>query len=65
MPSRSRSQNRFFHWAAEHPAESGVKKSVSDEFLAADHGRSLKNLPERVPHKAEGGQVGYPRVFKW
>ncbi len=66
MPSTSKAQNRFFHWAAEHPEESGVKPSVSHEFLEADHGRSLKSLPEHVKHKAEGGHVeGGRRPFRW
>ena len=52
---------------AEHPAEAakrGIKPSVTREFLDADHGRSLKDLPERVEHKANGGSVR-PVPFKW
>ena len=67
MPIVSRSQNRFFRWADEHPEESGVKPSVSHEFLSTVHGKSLKGLPEHVEHKAEGGAVKpyTPVVFKW
>ena len=67
MPSKSQAQNRFFHWAAEHPQESGVKPSVSADFLAADHGRKIKDLPQHVQHKAEGGSVaaGVRPRFKW
>lgn len=61
MPTQSKAQNRFFHWAEEHPKESGVKPSVSKEFIQAQHGHSLKGLPER---KAEGGAV-YPPPFQW
>jgi hypothetical protein len=69
MPSRSRAQNRFFHWSQEHPgAEGAAPPKVSKEFLAADHGKSLKGLPQHVPHKAQGGPVrttGYPKKFNW
>lgn len=69
MPSVSKAQNQFWHAMAEHPEEAaahGIKPSVTREFLNADHGRSLKSLPEHVKpvHKAEGGAV-YPRPFKW
>lgn len=33
-------------------AKLGIKRSVAQEFVAADHGRSLKNLPEHVKPKA-------------
>ena len=68
VPVVSKSQSRFFHWAEEHPAQSGVKPSVSKEFLAPEHGHSLKGLPERVQKKALGGPVpcaAYPRKFDW
>lgn len=70
MPSRSKSQSRLFHWADAHPAEAaarGIKHSVAHEFVEADHGKSLKGLPERVTHKARGGAVkpSGPKPFKW
>lgn len=67
MPMESKAQNRFMHWAKAHPQESGVSAKVSGDFIAAQHGHSEKSLPERVPHKAEGGRVGgqYPAPFKW
>ncbi len=67
MPVVSKAQSRFFHEMAEHPAEAakrGIKPSVTREFLDADHGRSLKNLPDHVERKAEGGAVR-PVPFKW
>lgn len=57
MPMRSKAQNRFFHWAAEHPQESDVKPSVSKDFIDAQHGHPVKSLPERVAHKAHGGRA--------
>lgn len=68
VPSESKAQNRFMHWAREHPEASGVKASVSQDFLDADHGRSLKNLPQHVEKKAMGGAVpaqAYPTKFGW
>ena len=66
MPSKSIAQNRFFHWAAEHPDEAHVAPAVSAEFLAADHGRKISDLPEHVAKKAEGGAVaGMPKKFVW
>jgi hypothetical protein len=41
-----------------------MSKAVAEEFIASEHGKSLKGLPERVQKKAEGGSV-YPRTFKW
>lgn len=68
MPSVSRAQSRFFHWSESHPGAKGAAPlTVAKEFIAADHGKSLKSLPERVPHKARGGAVKTtaPKMFKW
>ena len=66
MPVVSKAQNRFFRWAEEHPQQSGVKPSVSREFVQSTHGERVRDLPERA-HKADGGVVRstYPRQFRW
>ena len=64
MPVVSKAQNRYVHARAENPKGPGMSKAVAEEFIASEHGKSLKGLPERVK-KAEGGSVGYPRTFKW
>lgn len=67
MPFVSRQQSKFFHWADEHPAEAskrGLKPSTVHEFIDASHGQKVRDLPERVEHKAEGGSVGRPQ-FRW
>lgn len=67
MPVVSKAQNRFFRWAEEHPQQAGVKPSVSHEFLQSTQGKSVRDLPERVEHKAAGGAVrpAYPSQFRW
>lgn len=68
MPVVSKAQNRFFRWAEAHPQESGVKPLVSHEFVQSMHGQHIRDLPERVTHKAEGGAVSarsYPPPFRW
>ncbi len=66
MPMVSQSQNRFFRWAATHPAEAkrerGLKPGVAEDFINASHGEQITKLPER---KATGGEVELPRRFKW
>jgi hypothetical protein len=60
MPFRSRRQARYFHWAEEHPQEAkkrGLKPDVVSEYITAQHGKSLKGLPES---KAEGGSADDP-----
>lgn len=69
MPLKSIAQNRLFRWADEHPAEAqrekGIKPAVTQEFLSSAHGKSLKGLPNRVQHKAEGGVVMRAKPFRW
>jgi hypothetical protein len=51
MPVVSQAQNRFFHWAEEHPAEAarrGVKPSVTKEFIGDQKPGSVKKLAEKV-----------------
>lgn len=67
MPSKSLSQHNFFEMIAHDPGAAkrvGVKQSVGKEFVAADKGRDLSKLPERVQHKAKGGAVTRGS-FKW
>jgi hypothetical protein len=42
-------------------------KQVADEFVAASHGQKVRNLPEHVAKKAQGGGVEspYPPKFIW
>lgn len=70
MPFRSKAQSRYAHWVDEHPAEAarehGMTPAVASEFIEAGHGHSLKTLPERVQHKAQGGPVrAFPKRFAW
>lgn len=70
MPSVSRRQHNYFEAISHDPAfaaKAGVKQSVANDFVAADKGRDLSKLPERVAKKSEGGIVGsaYPPKFVW
>lgn len=50
MPSKSKAQNRLMHAAAqssEVAKKVGVPQSTAREFVSADHGRSVKSLPEK------------------
>ncbi len=49
MPSISRAQNAAMHAADEGKSTLGIPQSVGAEFVAADHGRKIGKLPERVP----------------
>jgi hypothetical protein len=63
MPSVSQSQNRFMHAAAEGDVP-GVSPKVGKDFVAADHGRKIGDLPQHVsPRKPQTGlaRVGVPR----
>jgi hypothetical protein len=67
---RSRAQNRYFRWAASHPAEAtheGLKPGVAQKFIKDSHGEHVRDLPERIEHKADGGAVNtsHPRQFRW
>lgn len=51
MPSVSRAQQRLMHAAARDPTvakKTGVPQKVAKKFVAADHARGKKKLPERV-----------------
>lgn len=70
MPSKSRKQHMFMEAIAHDPAfarRAGVAQSVGKDFAAADKGRDIKSLPERVDHKAHGGVVesASPKPFRW
>ncbi len=50
MPSKSQAQNRLMHAAATSPAvakKTGVPVKVAKEFVAADKGRKIGNLPNK------------------
>lgn len=46
MPSKSQAQNRYWH-AVEEGSVPGDKR-VAEEFLAADHGRKIRDLPQHT-----------------
>jgi hypothetical protein len=57
VASVSRKQNRLMHAVAEDPAvakKTGVSQKVAKEFVAADKGRKIGKLPEKVKAKAKG-----------
>jgi hypothetical protein len=54
MPVKSKAQNRFMRAAAANPKMArklGIKQGVAKEFVDSEHGKSLKDLPERVSDK--------------
>lgn len=72
MPVVSRAQNRYVRWVDAHPkqaaAEHGMTSKVAEHFIEATHGERVRDLPERVQHKADGGGVGpaqYQPIFRW
>jgi hypothetical protein len=70
MPVLSRAQSRLMHGIANGSIPAGhgrPSKQVADEFVAASHGQKVRNLPEHVAKKAEGGGVesAYPKPFVW
>ena len=71
MPFRSQAQNRYFRWAEAHPADAahrGLKPSVVHDFIQASHGERVRDLPQHVERKAEGGAVvgrPYPPPMRW
>lgn len=51
MPSRSMKEHRFWEMVKHTPgmaAAKGIKPGVADEFIAADKGKDLSKLPQRV-----------------
>lgn len=54
MPSKSIAQNRFMHAVAEGHVE-GVKPSVGKDFVAADAGRKIGDLPQHIAKKPKTG----------
>lgn len=51
MPMKSKAQNRAMHAAAEGKSNLGIPKKVAKEFAKAQHGKSLKGLPEKKKAK--------------
>lgn len=52
MPSVSKAQSRLMHGVASGSITgSSVPRKVAKEFVAADHGKSQKRLPERKKKK--------------
>lgn len=49
MPPVSEKQRRFMRYAAAHPKQSGVPKSVSSEFNNADPGGKLPKSVKSKP----------------
>lgn len=57
MPSKSRAQQRLMHAAARDPKvakATGVPRSVAKEYVAADHARGAKSLPETMAKGVKG-----------
>lgn len=50
MPSKSRAQQRLMHLAAKPgmARKLGVPQKVAKEYVAADHKRGAKKLPEKA-----------------
>lgn len=51
MPMKSKAQNRAMHAAAEGKSTSYIPKKVGKEFVKAQHGKSVKGLPEKKKAK--------------
>ena len=51
MPSRSLKEHRMWEWAKHNPEQArreGLNPAVARDFVAADTGRDLSKLPEKV-----------------
>lgn len=67
MPFESKAQNRLAHWTVAHPALAsarGMPAKVARKFIADSHGQKIRDLPDRVEHKADGGDAKC-RPFRW
>ncbi len=54
MPSKSKAQHNLMEAVAHDPKfakKAGIKPAVGKEFVAADKGSNLKNLPRKVGKK--------------
>jgi hypothetical protein len=51
MPVKSKAQNRAMHAAASGKSNIGISKKVGQEFAKAQHGKSVKGLPEKKKAK--------------
>lgn len=63
MPSESQAQNRFMHAVAEGKVK-GVKPSVGEDFVAADHGRKIGKLPKHVRKAHKRGLISDKQMAK-
>lgn len=70
MPSVSRAQSAAMHSAAEGNSTLGIPKSVGEDYVAADHGRKIKNqrvkspLAKRVRHARKRGLISDKELEK-
>jgi len=60
MPSESQAQNRWAHWAEKHSSNPKTRKAAAD-YVAADHGRKISKLPERVGEKKKISKLGFKK----
>ena len=68
MPFESQAQSRLMHDIDHNPElgkKLGIKPSVAHEFVQAGHGQKVRNLPQRVLHKDDGGNTKPSPRFKW
>jgi hypothetical protein len=47
MPMKSKAQNRAMHAAASGKSNLGIPKKVGKEFVKAQNGKPVRQLPER------------------
>lgn len=66
MPSVSKNQAKAMWAAAAGRSNIGIPQKAGAEFAKAQHGHPVKDLPERVTKKADGGAVApYPPPMRW
>jgi hypothetical protein len=66
MPSVSKKQHNFMEMKAHDPNAPANIKSVAEDFVQADKGKSLGKLPERVkPVRKEGFKDRPMKNRKW
>ncbi len=65
MPIVSKAQSRAMHAAEEGNSTLGIPQKVGKDFVDASHGMKVRDLPERVKHKAKGGAICDRPPFKW
>jgi hypothetical protein len=65
MPSVSQAESRAMHAAAEGNSTLGISASVGKDFVAADHGRKIKNLPKHVRNAHRRGLISDKQMEKF